>query len=152
MTITITPRERIETYWVVADQLRFLGQLPGTDTWLIETEAPPGSGTPPHTHASPELFVVTKGRLTLRSFGPEGVKTIQLGVGESAAIGSMEPHNYTNETSEPVHFLIVLDESMITFFREIGKDTPPAPGAEPDFAAIAGAMARHGIGMVTPPG
>jgi hypothetical protein len=46
-TMTLSPRERIETYWVVADRLRFLGQLPGTDTWLIETECPPGSGTPP---------------------------------------------------------------------------------------------------------
>jgi hypothetical protein len=96
--------------------------------------------------------VVTEGTLTLRSFGPEGVKTVRLGPGESIGIGSMEPHNYSNESDGAVRFLVVLGETIIQFFREIGKDSPPAPGAEPDFAAIAGAMARHGITMVTAPG
>lgn len=152
MTITITPRERIETHWVVTDHLRFLGQLPGTANHLIEVEAPPGAGTPPHTHASPELFAVVEGQLTVRSFGPEGVTTIRLNPGESAAVSSMEPHNYANEGDKPVRFLVMLDDSMIAFFRDVGRDTPLAPGEMPDFPAIAAAMARHGIGMVTPPG
>ena len=152
MTITVTPRERIETHWVVTDHLRFLGQLPGTTSHLIEVEAPPGSGTPPHTHASPELFVVVEGTLTLRSFGPDGVTTIHLNPGESAAVDSMEPHNYANEGDRPVRFLVMLDDSMVAFFRDVGRDTPLAAGEMPDFPAIAGAMARHGIGMVTPPG
>jgi quercetin dioxygenase-like cupin family protein len=152
MTITITPRERIETCWVVTDRLRFLGQLPGTSVHLIEVEAPPASGTPPHTHASPELFLVTEGTLTLRSFGPDGGATFRLNPGESAAIGSMEPHNYANESDRPVRFLAMVDDTMIAFFRELGKDAPLAPGAVPDFASIAAAMARHGIGKVAPPG
>ena len=152
MTITVTPRERIETLWVVTDHLRFLGQLPGTPNHLIEVEAPPGSGTPPHTHASPELFVVTEGTLTHRSFGPDGVTTVRLGPGESAAVSSMEPHNYANEADQPVRFLVMLDDSMVAFFRDVGLDRPLAPGESPDFPAIAAAMGRHGIGMLAPAG
>ena len=152
MTITITPLSRIETHWVVTDHLRFLGQLPGTANHLIEVEAPPGSGTPPHTHASPELFSVVEGQLTVRSFGPEGATTIRLNPGESAAVSSMTPHNYANEGDTPVRFLVMLDDSMIAFFREVGRDSPLAAGEQPDFPALAAAMARHGIGMVAPAG
>lgn len=128
------------------------GPVAGTATHLIEVEAPPGSGTPPYVHASPELFVVVEGTLTVRSFGPDGVATIQLNPGESAAVDSMQPHNYANEGVRPVRFLVMLDNSMVAFFRDVGRDAPLSVGEMPDFPAIAGAMARHGIGMVTPPG
>jgi quercetin dioxygenase-like cupin family protein len=152
MTITFVPRERIETHWVMADRLRFLGQMPGTDSWLIEVEAPPGSGTPPHSHASPEVFAVTEGHLTLRSFGAGGPTAWRLGAGESLAIPAHAPHNYANESDAPVRFLVLLQDSLIAFFREIGRPLPPAPGDAPDFAAILAAMERHGIALLSPQG
>jgi quercetin dioxygenase-like cupin family protein len=152
MTVTFTPRERIETHWVMADQLRFLGRQPGTETWLIEVETPPGSGTPPHTHASPEVFIVTEGSLTLRSFGPDGPTVWRMGPGESLAIEARAPHNYANESDAPVRFLVLLEQSLIDFFREIGRPLPPDPGAAPDMAAILAAMARHDITLLSPIG
>ena len=152
MTICFTPRERIETHWVMADRLRFLGNLPGTDIHLIEVEAPPGSGTPPHTHASPEVFVVAEGTLTMRSFGVDGPTVWHLGPGESLSLDAHEPHNYTNESDAPVRFHVLLDQSLIDFFRDIGRPVPPDPGAVPNFAAILAAMARHEIQLLSPPG
>lgn len=152
MTVTFSPRERIETHWVLADRLRFLGQMPGTDSWLIEVEAPPGSGTPPHTHASPEVFVVAEGALTLRSFGPDGPTTWRLGPGESLAVDAHAPHNYSNEGDVPVRFLVLLQQSLIDFFRDVGRAAPPAPGTAPDIAAVMAAMARHGIALAQPVG
>ena len=91
-----------------------------------------------------DAFTILGRRLTLTS--------VWIDPGESAAVSSMTPHNYANEGDTPVRFLVMLDDSMIAFFREVGRDTPLAAGEQPDFPALAAAMARHGIGMVTPPG
>jgi hypothetical protein len=98
------------------------------------------------------VFIVTEGNLTLRTFGPQGPAVWRLGPGDSIALDSLEPHNYTNESDATVRFLVLIDQSLIGFFRDIGRAAPPAPGAEPDAAAIIAAMARHDIRLLSPPG
>jgi quercetin dioxygenase-like cupin family protein len=144
MTIDVTTPADAETLFVVADRIRFLGGVPGSAAELVDIEVPPGSGTPPHTHLSPELFYVLAGELTMREF-PEGAppKVVRAGPGTAVRIPSMVPHNYVNDSGAPVRVLVLLEPAMVTFFREIGTPTPPE-GA-PDFAAIGAAMARHGI-------
>jgi hypothetical protein len=53
------------------------------------------------------------------------------------------PHNYVNESRKPVRMLVMLEASMVAFFRDIGS-AERAHGA-PDFARIGAAMAKHGI-------
>jgi quercetin dioxygenase-like cupin family protein len=118
--------------------------VPGSAAELVDIEVPAGSGTPPHTHRSPELFYIQEGELTLREFGPAlPPKVIRATAGTSVRIPSMVPHNYVNESGKPVRMLVMLEPSMIAFFREIGS--VERPQGTPDFARIGAAMARHGI-------
>lgn len=147
MEFDVTTPENGETLWVVADRIRFLGGIAGSGLELIEVEIPPGSGTPPHTHASPEMFYVTEGEVTVRRFAAGGPPEVAV-AGPHAAIhiGSMVPHNYSNDSGRPARMLVLLEPSMIAFFRDIGTREPQA---QPDFARIASAMQRHGIEMLT---
>lgn len=144
MTIDVNTSADADCRWVVADKIRFLGSLPGSPVELLDIEVPAGSGTPPHTHKAAELFYVLEGELTVRQFGPEVPPVvIHAGPGTSVKIPSRVPHNYANESDKPVRMLVVLDASMVAFFRDIGT-AEPTSGA-PDFARIVAAMERHGI-------
>lgn len=144
MKIEVNYPSNADCRWVVADKIRFLDNFPGSSTELLDIEVPAGSGTPPHTHESAELFYVLEGELTLRQFGPEVPPVvIHAGPGTSVRIPSRVPHNYVNESGKPVRMLVMLEASMVAFFRDIGS-SEPASGA-PDFARIGAAMQRHGI-------
>lgn len=144
MTIDVTHASNADCRWVVADKIRFLGNLPGSSIELLDIEVPSGSGTPPHTHESAELFYILEGQLTLRQFGSDGPPAvIHAGPGTSVRIPSRVPHNYVNESRKPVRMLVMLEASMVAFFRDIGS-AERAHGA-PDFARIGAAMAKHGI-------
>ncbi|APO73581.1 cupin 2 domain-containing protein [Rhizobium etli 8C-3] len=147
MEIEVNSPDSGETLWVVADRIRFLGGLFGSDLELIEVEVPPGSGTPPHTHASPEMFYVVEGELTVRHFAPGGSpKATVAGPGTSIRVEPMAPHNYSNDSQAPVRMLVLVERSMIAFFRDIGTSEPQA---QPDFARIGAAMQRHNIDALT---
>lgn len=143
MTFDVTRPGEGDIVWAVADRLRFLGGVEGSDLELVEVEIPAGSGTPPHSHASPELFYVLEGEVTLRHFPPGAPPAACVaGPGTTARIGPMEVHNYVNESRETARLLVLVEASMIAFFRDIGT---PAPEPQPDFARLGAAMSRHGI-------
>ena len=130
-----------QTLWVVADRIRFLGGLAGSNPELIEVEIPPGSGTPPHSHASPELIYVIDGELTVRQFAAGGPPEVTIaGPGTSVRIGPRAPHNYSNDSGHPVRMLVLIEASMVAIFRDIGTAEPQVP----DFARIGAAMQHHG--------
>ncbi|WP_437354283.1 cupin domain-containing protein, partial [Neorhizobium petrolearium] len=144
MIIDVNTPSNADCCWVVADKIRFLGSLPSSSVELLDIEVPAGSGTPPHTHEAAELFYLLEGELTIRQFGPEMPPVvIHAGPGTSVKIPSLVPHNYINESGKPVRMLVMLEASMVAFFRDIGT-AEPASGA-PDFARIGTAMERHGI-------
>jgi quercetin dioxygenase-like cupin family protein len=147
MQIDVNIPNNGEILWVVADRVRFLGGLPGSNLELIEVEVPPGSGTPPHTHASPEMFYVLDGELTVHHFPAGGPpKATVAGPGTTIRIEPMAAHNYSNDSRGPVRMLVLIERSMITFFRDIGTVEPQA---ELDFAQIGAAMQRHGIEVLS---
>ncbi|MDW6023162.1 cupin domain-containing protein [Mesorhizobium sp. BAC0120] len=143
MSIHVTTMQQGETRWVVGDRIRFLGGLAGSNLEVLEVEIPPGSGTPPHSHASPELFYVIDGEVTIRHFAAGKPPTaVSAGAGTSVRIDGHAPHNYANESGKPARMLVLIEPSMTAFFREIGTAEPQAT---PDFARIGAAMRRHGI-------
>lgn len=152
-TITIIPPEAAYTLWVVRDRIRFLGEVPGTDLALVEVDVPPGSGTPPHTHASPEVFRVLSGEVTFGLFASTPPREVAAGPGTVVTVPSGAPHNYRNAGSQPATFLVVVDRTMVAFFRDLGRHEPP-PGSPPTAAEIAAVMAactRHGINVLGAP-
>ncbi len=145
----VITRNNADALWVVVDRIRFLGGLPGSDLELIEVDVPPGSGTPPHAHASPEMFHVVEGTLTIRNFAGPVPEAAEVGPGSTVRVNGWVPHNYSNDSQRPVRMLVLLEDSMIAFFRDIGTVDRPE---QPDFAAIAAAMEKHGIRLVGPAG
>ncbi|RVH29286.1 cupin domain-containing protein [Sinorhizobium meliloti] len=103
MNIEVTTASNADYLWVAADRIRFLGGVPGSDLELLDIEVPPGSGTPPHIHDSPELFYILEGEMTLRQFGA-GLppQVIKAGPGTAVRVPSRVPHNYSNESDKPI--------------------------------------------------
>ncbi|MEI4488346.1 cupin domain-containing protein [Frigidibacter sp. MR17.14] len=144
MTLDVNASNAADTLWVVGDRIRFLGGLSASDAELVEVDVPPGSGTPPHSHASAEMFYILSGTLTLRSFPEAGGRLAEVTAtaGDAIRIAPGLWHNYSNDSDGPVKMLVLLAPSMVAFFREAGT---PEPQAVPDLARLGAAMARHGI-------
>ncbi len=151
--VTITTPDSAETLWVVRDRIRFMGQVPGTDLALIEVEVPPGSGTPPHTHNSPEVFRVLRGEVIFGLFDQMPPREVAAGPGTVVSIPPLAPHNYRNPGSQPAAVLVVVDRSMVAFFRDLGRREAPAggPPSEAEIAEVLGACARHNIKLLSGP-
>lgn len=152
-TITLTTPAQAETLWVVRDRVRFLGDVPGTDLALIELEVPPGAGTPPHTHASPEVFRVLSGELTFGLFGSAPPREVTAGPGTVVSVPSGVPHNYRNASLTSATVLVVLDRTMVAFFRDLGRPAiPPSdPPSADEINEVLAACARHQITLLPGP-
>lgn len=149
--IGIQSSDQADSVWVLRDHLKFMGHLAGTDWHVVEIEVPPGSGTPPHTHASPEIFRVLSGVLTFGQFGEGPPRFHEAGTGVVVTVPSMAAHNYQNLSGEPASMLVVLEESMVRFFRDIGtQETPPeAPPSPEEIEALLAGCARHDIAILS---
>jgi quercetin dioxygenase-like cupin family protein len=145
--ITVTTPAQAETVWVVRDRLRFMGEVPGTDLAIVEVEVPPGSGTPPHRHASPEVFRVLTGEVTFGIFEPGPPREVAAGAGTVVTVPAHIPHNYRNAGGVAATMLVVVDRTMAGFFHDLGRREVPAggPPSEAEIADILAACARHGI-------
>ena len=152
-TITATHRDEADALWVVRDRVLFMGDLAGTDLSIIEIEVPPGSGTPPHTHNSPEIFRVLSGEIMFGLFGDGPPQQLRAEPGTVVTVPSNVGHNYTNLGTDAASMLVVVEKSMTKFFRDIGRsDTPPAgPPSEAEIAEVMAACARHGITILGGP-
>ncbi|MER8577084.1 cupin domain-containing protein, partial [Mesorhizobium sp. M1338] len=140
MTIDVVPFDGGETVWVIADRIRFLGGVAGSNLEMLEVTVPPGSGTPPHAHPSPEMFYILEGELRIRHFeAGEAPRTVVADPGSAVRIGPMESHDYSNESGKQVRMLVLVEPSMTAFFRDIGTVEPLT---QPDFAKIGAAMQR----------
>jgi quercetin dioxygenase-like cupin family protein len=156
MAIGVTTPEEAKTVWVLGDQLRFMGGIHGGTLHAIEVTVPPGSGTPPHRHASIEIFHVMEGEVTFHEFGEGAPRQAVAGPGTVVTVPSGAAHNYTNAGDRTARMLVVLEQQMIDFFRDIGAPQAPPPGA-PSAEAISRLMDacnRHGVEILggPPPG
>ncbi len=152
--VTLTPEDRLETLWVLGERLRILGAPPGKENFAALVDVSPGAGVPLHRHASPELFQVLSGEITFSRIGPMGRQDVVAKPGDVVQVPAHAPHGYRNAAERPGAMLVLLDDAMAAFFRDIGQPAPPAgpPGPE-DLARVGAACARHGVEMLEgPPG
>ncbi len=146
-SISITTPQDAEALWVVRDRVRFMGDLAGTALSVLEVEVPPGSGTPPHRHDSPEIFRVLSGELTYGIFADGPPQFVTAAPGTVITVPSQLPHNYENRSESVATMLVVVERSMAAFFRDLGRrETPPAaPPSAAEIDAVLAACQRHGI-------
>ena len=151
--IRITRSEEAEALWVVRDRVRFLGEEAGSGLALLEVEVPPGSGTPPHRHASPEIFRVLSGEIAFGLFDDGAPSEVTAGAATVVTVPSGVPHCYRNAGAAPASLLVVVERPMVEFFRDLGRrEAPPAgPPGEAEIAAVMAACARHGITILDAP-
>lgn len=137
---------KAETLHVLGDRVMLRGPLAGSPLHLAEVTVPPGSGVPPHRHPSPETFRVQSGTGTFAVETPGGLAEVTATEGDVLTVPPMTLHGYRNAGDTPLVFLVVLDDQMVAFFRDIAApgpvQGPPPPEA---VAAVMAAAARHGI-------
>lgn len=152
-TMHVTRPKEADALWVVRDRVHFMGELDGTDLAVLEVEVPPGSGTPPHVHASPEIFRVLSGELAFGRFSDAQPSEVLAGAGTVVTVPSGLPHNYRNPGPTPASMLVVVERSMRDFFLDVGRpETPPAgPPTDAEIEAMLAACARHGIEILGGP-
>jgi len=152
-TIQIVRRAEAEALWVVRDRVRFMGEVGETGLSVLEVEVPPGSGTPPHVHASPEVFRVLDGEIAFGLFGEGAPREVVAGADAVVTVPSGVPHSYRNAGAAPATMLVIVDDSMVGFFRDLGRqEAPPAgPPSEAELAAVLAACARHDIALLGGP-
>lgn len=151
--ISIRRGEDADAVWVVRDRVRFMGEVAGTDLAVLEVEVPPGSGTPPHRHASPEIFRVLSGEITFGRFEDGPPALVVADAGTVVTVPSDVPHNYQNTGTAPASMLVVVERSMAAFFRDLGRrqEPPPGPPSDDEIAAVLAACARHRITVLGGP-
>ncbi len=156
MAVGVTTVAEAETLWVLGDRLRFMGEVEGGSLHAVEVTIPPGSGTPPHRHASVEIFHVTEGEVTFAEFGDGPPRQAIAGPGTVVTVPSGAAHNYVNAGQQAARMLVVLERQMVDFFRDVGTPQPPPPGPPSDatIARLLEICGRHGIEILggPPPG
>ena len=60
---------------------------------------------------------------------------------------SWQGHNYTNMGSTTARMLVIVDDSMVGFFQDLGTPATPeaGPPSEAEIGAVMAACQRHGI-------
>lgn len=152
-TIQVVRRAEAETVWVVRDRIRFMGEVSGTELAMLEVEVPSGSGTPPHVHASPEIFHVLDGEITFGLFDGPAPREVVAGSDAVVTVPPRVPHNYRNASAAPATMLVVVEQSMVRFFRDLGRHEAPPAGlpSEAEIAEVMAACARHDIAVLGGP-
>jgi quercetin dioxygenase-like cupin family protein len=154
MTATILTPDSVPSLYVVRDRIRFFGPVEGTDLKLVEVEVPPGSGSPPHRHASPETFRILEGEVTFGLFEPgRAPEQVVTGPGAVVRVEAWAGHNYVNAGRVPARMLVILDDTMIGFFEDLGTEATPeaGPPSEAEIGAIMAACRKHGIEVLAGP-
>ena len=150
---TIVRGREAEALWVIRDRVRFMGEVAGAGLTILEVDVPPGSGTPPHHHASPEIFRVLAGEIVFAVFGTAEPSRLTADAGTVVTVPARVPHSYQNVGTTDASMLVVVERSMADFFRDLGQPHPPPAGPPTDgeVARVLAACARHGITVLGGP-
>lgn len=148
-TAAIHASENASDFWVAGDRVTVRAKLDGTTLNVIDIMVPPGSGTPPHTHRSVEIFRVLEGSLMIWAVIDGVSREHEAGPGDVVTIPSNAPHCYRNASAKPVLFTAIVEDQMVAFFKEAAaKDAPSGPPAAEMISRILKLAARHQIQLL----
>jgi gentisate 1,2-dioxygenase len=87
--------------------------------------------------------------VTFGIFTASPPRTTAAGPGTVVTIPPHAPHNYHNAGTQPATMLVVVDRTMVNFFRDLGRRDAPigGPPSAPEIAEVMAACARHGISL-----
>ncbi len=153
MTVTastkVRPASASSSFWVLGDQLSIRGNVDGTPLNVVDVTVLPGSGTPPHSHASAEIFRILEGTIRIWSMVDGAPIETDATAGDVVTIAPHAPHGYRNATTEPAKLMAIVDDQMVAFFRDAASDQAPEGPPTPEvIGRIMALTARHGITML----
>ena len=108
---------------------------------LIDMHIPPGGGPGPHRHDFEESFTLLEGEIQATFRGQKSV----VRAGETINIPSNAPHEFHNESNQPVRLLCICAPSgQEEFFEKVGVRVATRTTAPPkmDVAAMAAFEAK----------
>ncbi|MDE1990904.1 MAG: cupin domain-containing protein [Rhizobiaceae bacterium] len=145
----VHPAASARTFWVMGDQVSKRGKLDGTEFNIVDVMIPPGSGTPPHTHASPEIFRILQGTVRIWSLSDGKPVETDAVAGDVVTIPAHAPHAYRNVSPLPALMMSVVDDQMVGFFEAAASDEPLAGPPTPEaIGRIVALTATHGINVL----
>lgn len=131
--------------FVLGDHVQRQARLEGTWLNIFDVTVPAGGGTPMHAHASPEVFRMLEGTLTVQQVTDSGLVETEAKAGDIISIPGNVPHAYSNTGDAAVVFSAIIDKDMAAYFEV--ADMGPAIEAEPKLVAerFETAANAHGI-------
>jgi quercetin dioxygenase-like cupin family protein len=104
---------------VLAAEEQFERQARLEGTWLniFDVTVPAGGRTPLHRHASPEIFRIIAGRLTIRRMTDQGLEQFEATAGDIVRIDADQAHGYSNPGPEDAVFSAIIDSELAEFFE-----------------------------------
>jgi quercetin dioxygenase-like cupin family protein len=124
--------------------------------FCFEVRTTPGFGPPLHTHDYRELFYVLDGSYEFTVKRGDSLETFTGAAGTSVAIPPNVPHTFKNAGAQPARLLFIHQPAALeSFFEEFGVPVPrvgeqPDDVQPPDFAAMAAALERNGVHVISP--
>ena len=130
-------------FFVLGDHVQRQARLEGTWLNIFDVTVAAGGGTPLHSHASPEVFRILEGTLTVQRMTDAGIVETEAQAGDIISIPGNVPHGYRNSSPEAVVFAAVIDKDMATYFEvaDIGSESETKAEAE----HFVDAAEAHGI-------
>ncbi|WP_434733670.1 cupin domain-containing protein [Rhizobium sp. YTUHZ044] len=144
--VTIPAGKEARRFFVLGDRIERRLRLRGTWLNIFDVTVPPGSRTPKHAHASPEVFRILEGCLTIWRLTDNGPEEIEAGAGDIVTIAPFVVHGYANRGTVPAVFSAVVDREMAEFIEAEGTTEPPkASPSEETIARMTAVANAYGI-------
>ncbi len=135
-----------KVFFVLGDRIERRARLQGSWLNIFDVTVPPGSRMPLHRHASPEVFRILEGRLTVRRATGNGIDEFEATAGDIVRIEANQAHAYSNPGTETATFAAIVDSDMAEFLEATGSQEPPkaTPSSE-TMERMKAAANAHGI-------
>jgi len=138
--------DEAKSFFVLGDRAERRLRISGTWLNIFDVTVPSGSRTPKHAHASPEVFRILEGRLTIWRLTDSGPEEIEASAGDVVTIPPFVVHGYSNRGTVPAVFSAVVDREIAGFIEAEGTAEPPkvSPSLE-TVARMTAAANAYGI-------
>lgn len=135
-----------KSFFVLGDKVERRARLTGNWLNIFDVTVEPGGRTPRHAHASPEVFRIIEGTLTIWRLTDTGPEEIQASAGDIVSIAPFMVHGYSNTGTVPAVFSAIVDRDMAEFIETEGVTERPQGSPSPETVARMRAAANaHGI-------
>jgi quercetin dioxygenase-like cupin family protein len=139
-------RTEAKSFFVLGDKVERRARLTGNWLNIFDVTVEPGGRTPRHAHASPEVFRIIEGTLTIWRLTDTGPEEIEASEGDIVTIAPFMVHGYSNNGTVPAVFSAIVDSDMAEFIETEGVTEQPQDSPSPETVARMRAAANaHGI-------